>query len=205
MSAILYYLLTFAEAGLGAVGYRGLYEQPRYQVVDHLAGGIEVRDYAARVAAETDDDGRGGAAFGRLFRYITGANQAGARIAMTAAVSQRGDLIAMTVPVQSQPSGGVMRFFLPADVAAAGAPAPTDPLVRIVDVPARRIAVRRFSGIPDRERVAVEDGLLLSGLSKAGLQPTGAPFLLTYDAPFTLPFVRRNEAAVEVAQPIPSK
>jgi hypothetical protein len=202
----LYYLMTFAEAVLGVVGIRGLYEQPPYAVVRPAEpGGIELRDYPARVAAETDDDGRRSAAFERLFRYITGANAAGERVAMTAPVQQtaRGELIAMTVPVQSagrDGSAGVMRFFLPAKVAAEGPPAPTDPLVRIATAPAQRVAVLRFSGVPSGARVAEKKRTLAERVAAAGLSSVGEPFLLTYDAPFTLPFLRRNEVAVEVAK-----
>ncbi len=201
MGTILYYLMTVAEAGLGAVGIRSFYEQPPYTVVEQLAGGVEVRDYAARVAAETDDERDGAVAFGRLFRYITGNNRTAAKIEMTAPVSQRGggSLIAMTVPVQSAMSGGVMRFFLPRDVVASGPPAPLDPNVRIVTVPAERLAVRRFTGSLNREAVAAQDRLLLAAVARAGRTAEGKPFLLTYDAPFTLPFLRRNEVAVDLA------
>ncbi len=195
MGTILYYLMTVAEAGLGAVGIRSFYEQPPYTVVEQLPGGVEVRDYAARVAAETDDERDGAVAFGRLFRYITGANQAGAKIAMTVPVQQSGQRIGQRIAM----TGGVMRFFLPRDVVASGPPAPLDPNVRIVTVPPERLAVRRFSGSLNREHVADQDRLLLAALARAGRTPEGKPFLLTYDAPFTLPFLRRNEVAVDLA------
>jgi len=201
MGTVLYYLMTFAEATLGVVGFRGLYEQPPYTVVQRLPGGIELRDYPARVAAESDDPGAGQIAFPRLFRYITGNNEGGEKIAMTAPVSQRGEMIPMTVPVQSHKQGGVMRFFLPKDIAARGAPRPLDPNVRIVSVPMERIAALRFTGFVDQASVDAHNRMLLDGLDKAGLTPQGAPFLLTYDAPFTLPFLRRNEVAVDVNAP----
>lgn len=198
MSTILYYLMTFAEATLGVVGIRGLYEQPHYTVVERLSGGIEVRDYPSWVAAETDDGGGGQVAFPRLFRYITGNNTTGEKVSMTAPVSQRGEMIAMTVPVQSNRQGGVMRFFLPKEVMANGPPKPLDPNVRIVTVPAERVAALRFTGWIDRASVEAHNRLLLEGLAKAGPKPQGQRFLLTYDAPFTIPFLRRNEVAVNV-------
>ncbi len=204
MGTIFYYLMTFAEAGLGVIGIRGLYEQPRYTVVERLSGSVEVRDYAPRVAAETDDDGNGSIAFQRLFRYIAGANTADTKIAMTAPVAQRNVLIAMTVPVQSTKAGGVMRFFLPREVAANGPPQPLDSNVRIVTVPAERLAVLRFTGIADRASVQAHNSLLLAALAKAGRTVQGAPFLLTYDAPFTIPFFRRNEVAVDISTPNPA-
>jgi hypothetical protein len=115
-------------------------------------------------------------------------------------VAQEGKLIAMTVPAQSAVSGGVMRFFLPRGV-ADDPPAPRDPLVRIVRVPAERLAVRRFTGSIGRAAVEAQERLLLESLARAGRQAEGAPFLLTYDAPFTIPFLRRNEVAVVLAAP----
>ncbi len=178
--------------------FADFYEQPPYTVVERLPGGIEVRDYPARVAAETDDDGNGQVAFPRLFRYITGNNTTGQKIEMTAPVSQRGQMIAMTVPVQSSKTGGTMRFFLPKEVVAKGPPAPLDPNVRIVTVPAERLAVLRFTGLPNRDNVEAHNRILLDALARAGKPADGKPFLLTYDAPFTIPFLRRNEVAVDL-------
>src|SRR4051794_40516062 len=201
MGTVLYYMLTFVEASLGVVGFRGLYEQPHYTVVERLPGGVEVRDYAPRVAAETDDAGDGREAFMRLFRYITGNNAAGGKIPVAAPIAQRppGEMIAMTIPVESTKTGGVMRFFLPKDVAARGAPTPLDLAVRIVTVPADRVAVLRFGGPADKDEVAAHERLLLDALSRAGRMPRAKPFLLTYDAPFTIPFLRRNEVAVDTS------
>lgn len=200
MGPILYYMLTFVEAGLGVVGFRGLYEQPPYTVVERLPGAVEVRDYPARVAAETDDIGGGREAFPRLFRYITGNNEASERIAMTAPVARqtRGQMIAMTIPVQSARTGGVMRFFLPKDLAANGPPRPLDPAVRIVTVPAQRVAVLRFSGSADAVTVSAHERMLLEALGKTARTPRDRPYLLTYDAPFTIPLFRRNEVAVDL-------
>jgi hypothetical protein len=201
MGTILYYLMTFAEATLGVVGIRGLYEQPHYAVVGRLPGGIEARDYPARVAAETDDSKGGQVAFPRLFRYITGNNTTDEKISMTAPVSQRGEMIAMTVPVQRSRQGGVMRFFLLKEAVATTPPKSLDPNVRIVTVPAERVAALRFTGWINRASMEAHNRLLLEGLGTAGLKPQGQPFLLTYDAPFTIPFLRRNEVAVNVSAP----
>ncbi|MCX4198721.1 heme-binding protein, partial [Methylobacterium organophilum] len=131
MDRVMYALVTLVEAALGIFGVRALYEQPAYTVVARLDRGVEIRSYAPRLAVETDARGQGdGDAFGRLFRYITGANRAGDRIAMTAPVESGGRRLAATVPVE-QDGTGTMRFFLPRAVAAAGAPAPTGPGVRL--------------------------------------------------------------------------
>ncbi|WP_457106939.1 SOUL family heme-binding protein [Methylobacterium sp. P5_C11] len=199
MDRVLYALVTILESVLGIFGVRALYEQPAYTVVERLDRGVEIRGYAPRLAVETDARGQGdGAAFGRLFRYIAGANRAGARIAMTAPVESDGQRIAMTVPVE-QDGTGTMRFFLPRAVAAAGAPAPTESGIRLVEVPAERIAALRFSGRLTPEARAAQTRVLTDVLLAAGRRADGPPFVMGYDPPFAIPFLRRNEVAVRLA------
>ncbi|GJD36939.1 SOUL family heme-binding protein [Methylobacterium aerolatum] len=201
MGAIVYYLVTVLESVLGVFGVRTLYEQPPYAVVQRLDSGVEIRAYEGRVAVETEARGQGdGEAFGRLFRYITGANRTGGRIAMTAPVEAGGRRIAMTVPVE-QGEGGTMRFFLPKEVARAGAPEPTEPGVRVVSIPPEHIAALRFSGrmTPDVRRE--EEARLMASLKAAGRANDGPPFFMGYDPPFAIPFLRRNEVAVRLTPP----
>lgn len=201
MDRVMYALVTLVEAALGIFGVRALYEQPAYTVVARLDRGVEIRSYAPRLAVETDALGQGdGGAFGRLFRYITGANRAGDRIAMTAPVESGGRRLAATVPVERDGTG-TMRFFLPRAVAAAGTPAPTEPGVRLVEVPAELVAALRFSGRLTPEARAAQAGILAAVLAAAGRAPAGAPFVMGYDPPFAIPFLRRNEVAVRLPPP----
>ena len=201
MDKFFYYLVALLESVLGVFGVRALYDQPRYTVVQHLDRGVEVRSYEGRQAVETDAHGQGdGAAFGRLFRYITGANQIGRRIAMTAPVEAGGQRIAMTVPVE-QGEGGTMRFFLPHDVAEAGSPEPTEAGVRLVRVPAERIAALRFTGRVTPDALAERERVLVEVLASANRSTGGPPFFMGYDPPFTIPFLRRNEVAVRLGSP----
>ncbi|AWI86930.1 heme-binding protein [Methylobacterium sp. DM1] len=198
MDKFLYYLVTLLESALSVVGIRATYEEPRYAVVERLDRGVEIRAYDGRVAAETDARGQqDGEAFGRLFRYITGANAGGARIAMTAPVETGGRLIAMTVPVE-QGVGGPMRFYLPRTVAEAGAPEPTEPGVRLTRIPPERLAVLRFSGSATAEAREAQVRILAEVLDKAGRKPAEPPFFMGYDPPFSIPFLRRNEVAVRL-------
>lgn len=104
---------------MGVFGIR-LYEEPRYDVIGHLAANIEIRR-----------------SFRLLFAYIAGANQASvsedARIAMTVPVEVRDKArLAMTTPVQTSEAMGTSRmtFFLPAQYSANNAPKPLDPWSR---------------------------------------------------------------------------
>lgn len=201
MDKFVYYLVTLCESVLGVFGVRTFYDQPRYTVVERLDRGVEIRAYEPRLAVETNGRGQGdGEAFGRLFRYITGANQRGDRIAMTAPVETGGQRIAMTVPVE-QGSGGAMRFFLPHDVAEAGAPKPTEEGVRLVNVPAEKIATLGFSGSITPEARAEQERILAEVLASAGRKTGAPPIFMGYDPPFAIPFLRRNEVAVRLAAP----
>lgn len=71
-----------------------------------------------------------------------------------------------------------------------------------MEVPAEKSTVLRFSGLGGDYKL--RQSQLISKLSKSKWRPVGEAFMFYYDAPFTLPFLRRNEAAVvveNIAQP----
>lgn len=174
--------------------------EPPYTVVDRLGEAAEVRRYGPRIAAEATVPGGGrNAAFGLLFDYITGANEGGAKIAMTTPVAtdEAGETIAMTAPV-AEGEGFAMRFFLPESYTAATAPRPKDPRVRIVALPAREVATLRFSGSRDADTLAGKRQALAALLDGSGWRAAGPAQSWFYDPPWTLPPMRRNEIAIPV-------
>ena len=197
MAAILSSILLGA---CSVIGIRSGTEEPPFTVLDRT-GLVEVREYGARVAAETAVDQAEVAArsegFGRLAGYIFGRNAGSAKIAMTAPVAQQpGQTLAMTAPVAQD--GSVIRFFLPAGVTVASAPRPLDDRVRIVDVPAEMVAVLRFSGSTGPDAVAARKAELMGALPATAWVAVDVPFAWFYDPPWTLPPLRRNEVAVLV-------
>jgi hypothetical protein len=199
MSKLFYFLATFAHSGLSVLGLRGGYEQPSYRVVRTLAPDIEIRAYAPRTVVETAiADAGEGAAFGRLFRYITGANTAGRAVA-GGVVERAPRLIAMTVPVELSGGMASMRFVLPAEVARAGAPVPTEAGVRVVGLPAMTLGVVRFSGAATEQERGRQAGRLRAALAGAGETVAGQPIAFSYDPPFTPAFLRRNEVAYQLS------
>jgi len=65
-------------------------------------------------------------------------------------------------------------------------------------VASRLMAVLRYAGRwTERNFVAHRDELL-QALAAAGIRPAGEPQLARYNAPYTLPFLRRNEVSVNV-------
>jgi hypothetical protein len=185
------------------------YEEPRSEVVARHPG-FEVRRYTPQLVAETSVRGPFGEArreaFMRLFRYISGANRAREKIAMTVPVTTtaaEGEKIAMTVPVTttSAEGGQVMRFVVPSSFTAATVPEPTDPQVRIVEVPEHWVAALGYSGRSTESNYREQEAKLLSLLREAGLEPVGAPWFAVYNGPFTPWFLRRNEVLVPVGRP----
>ena len=194
MHKVLYFLLTFLESSLAIFGIRAPLEQPSYRVMSTLPDHVEIRSYGPLVAVETRTDGDEGDAFSRLFRYITGANAEKQTIKMTAPVAQTGGA---RFGGQAAAGTQTMQFILPARL-AKNPPAPTDPKVEVVTVPARTLAVIRFSGSFGRRNLDTHLARLRDVLAAAGRKSDGAPIFLGYDPPFTIPFLRRNEVALQV-------
>lgn len=178
--------------------------EPAYTVV-RSDGDFEIRDYGALAAVATPMADSQRAAFGRLFDYISGENKGATEIAMTAPVLQSaeaGTEIAMTAPVlQSFGTDGEreMVFVLTDDFTAATAPEPNDPLVRITEIPARRVATVRFSGFFSDGAVGENTTRLQAWMAGQGLTPVGPPESAGYNPPWTLPPFRRNEVLIPIA------
>ncbi len=180
------------------------YESPEFTVVASRED-YEVRDYASFLVAETSVEGsfdRGRTdAFRRLFRYISGGNAGERKIAMTVPVIQqpRGERIAMTVPVTTAAGYDgreVMQFMLPRAFDLDSAPLPSDPKVQLRELPAERLAVRRYSGRSTERGFQRERDALLAQLAADGLQAAGPARFAVYSGPLTPWFVRRNEVMV---------
>lgn len=200
-----YFLKTFLSTGPALFGLRGAFEHPAYTVRESLGSGLEIRDYPATsavqaVVADTVRTRASETAFRLLFAYIAGKNRGGTAIAMTTPVQMAPTLLAMTTPVQVTTGAAnalTMRFFLPARH-AANPPAPDDPRVSVVTTRATTTAALRFSGNPTEKALAARERELLARLSRTGWHAQGAPYLLAYDPPFAIPFLKRNEIAIEV-------
>jgi hypothetical protein len=195
--------------GLLSPGIAMAVEEPEYKVLQEYAD-FEVRGYPAYLVAEVivegDFDDVGNTAFRVLFKYISGENTQNEKIAMTAPVRQEaaGEKIAMTAPVrQEKDSEGryVVGFVMPGHYTLETLPVPTDPAVRIREIPPKHMAVRRYSGSWNETRYRKEEAHLLAALDSVGYELRGEPVFARYNSPFALWFLRRNEVMVEVSDP----
>lgn len=170
-----------------------------YTVIGQI-GEAEVRTYPAlsivSVSGYPENE-----AFGFLFRYISGRNRAGAKIPMTAPVLTA-STIPMTAPVITERE--TMSFVMPPGFTAGDLPEPLEAVVHPGDIPARTVAVIRFSGRADPRVVEDQTARLLAILAEHEVRVTGSPFLMRYNAPFVPGFLRKNEAAVPIETDAPA-
>ena len=175
-------------------------EEPGYEIVQPLEG-AEVRHYAPYVVAQVlvsgPADDAGTQAFPILAGYIFGKNKGATKLDMTAPVTQAAVpmKLGMTAPVTQAeaPDGFIVQFVLPKGITLATAPEPVDPRVQLREVPARRVAVIRYSGFWSQANYDEHLGKLEAALRAAQLPWAGEPTLSRYNAPFTPWFMRRNE------------
>jgi len=204
------YLIMSAFLTLSTAAPAAAADEPAHTVI-RTEGAIEIRDYVAVIEAHVEVEGDRRAAVNDGFRplagYIFGGNQsrdeAGAEeIAMTTPVIQSASQrIAMTSPVTQEVSeDGVWRvaFIMPAQWTMATLPVPDNAEVRLVEIPARRMAAIRFSGRARDSELAEKQAELLEFLAANAYRVIGEPQYAYYNPPWTLGPFRRNEVMVEV-------
>jgi SOUL heme-binding protein len=181
-------------------------EHPKYKVAER-SGDIEIRDYAPMIVAEAEVWGERREAISMGFRiiadYIFGNNTAAQKVPMTAPVTQQGsEKIAMTAPVTQQGDGDKwrVRFVMPSSYTMDTLPKPNNPAVALEEIPAKRFAVIRFSGMAGEESLRRHTQELNDFLSAQNLTPLSQPTYAFYNPPWTLPFLRRNEVLIEVSR-----
>jgi hypothetical protein len=185
-------------------------EQAEYTVTKKMHG-YEIREYPAHIVAQTTVQGPYGESMSEGFRvvagYIFGGNTKNERVAMTAPViaqngqgTRESESIAMTAPVVATADGDsqIISFGMPRSHTLETLPTPTDPRVKIVMIPAKKYAVLRFSGYRSNSRVQSMQQTLLAALVCDGVTASGSTAYAGYNAPWTPPWMNRNEVLVEV-------
>lgn len=105
--------------------------------------------------------------------------------------------LSMTTPVIM--GGGKMDFVLPDGLTAETAPKPKSSKITLEDVSSTIVAVKQFSGIPTEKEVARQRAMLEDALLADGIIYDNLSFkTLTYNPPYTLPWLRRNEVSLKV-------
>lgn len=195
-------------------------EEPKFETVVQEAN-FEVRQYAAFIVAETWVDGDMDAASSKGFRriadYIFGNNTAtllaaSSKIAMTAPVTIQPEsqtvTLAMTAPVALEPvsgdvgMGGAQRwrvhFVMPSQYSMSTLPAPNNDAVTLREMPAKRVAIAKYSGFNTEGRIREETEALVAWMQRRELMAAGPAQLARYDPPWVLPIWRRNEIHIDI-------
>ncbi|KAI3984618.1 hypothetical protein MKX01_003981 [Papaver californicum] len=176
----------------------------------------EIRQVESYFIAETTMPGKNGfdfngssRSFNALAGYLFGENTTNNKMEMTTPVITRkaqsdGKKMAMTTPVITKLSGDrdkwTMSFVLPSKY-GADLPLPRDPSVRITEVPNKIVAVSAFSGFVTDEDVIHRESNLRNALksnTEFRVKDDAVVEVAQYNPPFTLPFARRNEIALEL-------
>lgn len=184
-------------------------EEPKFSLLQKEQA-FELRLYEPKIIAEVEVDGDMSDASRKGFKliadFIFGNNTAQSgkseKISMTApvAIKPASEKIAMTAPVGMQQSdnGWKVSFVMPSQYNLDTLPKSNNPAVTIKQLPAKKIALIRFSGFVDEEKIQLKSAELYQWVALKKLNLIGTPELARYNPPWTLPFLRRNELMVEV-------
>ncbi|MDC3403495.1 heme-binding protein [Candidatus Pelagibacter sp.] len=160
------------------------YEETNYEIVKENKI-YEIRKYPNRLVIETNSvQGNG---FRKLFNYISGNNKENEEIKMTVPVTQEIKNENMT-----------MQFYLPSKFNKDNAPKPVDSEVKILTIEGGYYAVIEYSGRSSDKNFLKNKDILEKVLKQDNLLVLSPPIRASYNSPFTLPILKRNEVMYRV-------
>lgn len=187
-------------------------EQADYTVVKKMDD-YEIRKYPARIVAQTTVKGSHreslNSGFSILAGYIFGGNTKKESISMTVpvvsqkeGVKESSEKISMTAPVVAMNDGDsqIISFSMPRSYTLETLPTPNDSRIKIVMMPAKKYAVMQFSWYRFDIRIKKMQEKLISALDRDGIATQGNPAYAGYNAPWTPPWMVRNEVLIELKE-----
>ena len=172
-------------------------EEPNYKIIKS-GENYEIRKYSDRLAVEvefsSEDSG-----FNYLFNYISGENTTSEKVSMTVPVTQS-TKIDMTAPVTQSNKDGkmLMQFYLPSKFSIDNAPIPKNKRVKLVTIEGGYYAVIKYSGRNSDKNYLNRLSELRDYLEKDRIVMIDNGTKATFNGPFTLPILRRNEAMIKI-------
>ena len=160
-------------------------EEAKYDVVKSNEI-YEIRKYSDRLAVQVVNTNQNNS-FRKLFNYISGNNETNEEIKMTTPVTQMEKKGNMT-----------MQFYLPSKFNKDNVPNPSRPDVEIVNIEGGYYAVIRYSGRASDKNFIKHKEILENELKKDNISIASPAIKASYNSPFTLPMLRRNEAMFKV-------
>ncbi len=178
-------ILLIVVLGLIIISKAMAYEEANYETVKTNKV-YEIRKYSDRLAIETSSSNQD-SGFRKLFSYISGNNDINEKIKMTTPVTQIKKNGNMT-----------MQFYLPSKFNKDNTPSPSNSDVKILNIKGGYYAVIRYSGRASDKNFVKYKSILENELKKDEISILSPPIKATYNRPFTLPMLRRNEAMFEI-------
>ena len=160
------------------------YEEANYKVVKENKE-YEIRKYSDRLVIETNSiEGNG---FRKLFNYISGNNE-------------KRQEIKMTVPVTQEIKNGsmTMQFYLPLKFNKDNAPKPSNSDIKILNIEGGYYAVIKYSGRSSDKNFLKNKNILEKQLKQDNITIISPPIRASYNSPFTLPMLKRNEVMYKI-------
>ena len=164
-------------------------EQLKYQTLD-VNEIYEIRKYSDRLVIETKTSNQN-SSFRKLFNYISGSNEKNQEIKMTAPVTQIEKNGNMT-----------MQFYLPSEFDESNVPNPSNSEVKILNMKGGYFAAITYSGRASDKNFLKHKEILKNQLKEDNITILSPPIRATYNSPFTLPMLRRNEVMFEIEKNI---
>ena len=192
MRLAMYIVVFIAVLIFGLVMYSFTFkdiETPKYQVVKTF-GKVEIRKYPNLILAQTklgssEYKSSGNNGFRTVANYIFGGNSKQQKIAMTAPV------------IMNMGDSASMSFVMPAEYEMNDLPKPASDQVQIRKQESKTLAVLRFGGYSDDEKIRKYAKRLEDVLIENKIKVKSALLYMGYNAPWDV-VNRRNEVAFEV-------
>ena len=160
-------------------------EEAQHDVV-HKTDIYEIRNYSDRLVVQVVNKVDNNS-FRKLFNYISGSNNTSEKIAMTVPVTQT-----------KKDNEYYMQFYLPSKFNKETTPMPTNPDLEITTITGGYYAVIKYSGRASDKNFEKHSEILKGKLLEDRISIKGSAIKATYNSPYTLPFLRRNEAMFNV-------
>ena len=177
-----------ALTGVGIGAYlRSQVEEAPYTVLASM-GAYEIRDYPNLTLVESSCSKEESDNFGRLFKYIQGANDEEQKIPMTAPVF-----------MQYSDSGiETMSFVMPEDMDFEDTPMPKNSRVSVKQSEGGQYAVYRYKGRNNSKREAKALDALQEWVQLQEFPCDDQATFAGYDSPMVPGFMRRNEVLLKL-------
>jgi DNA gyrase inhibitor GyrI len=180
MKKILLVLILILTLGSHTMAY----EEANYETISENKN-YEIRKYFDRLVIETDStEGNG---FRKLFNYISGNNEEKKEIKMTVPVTQ-----------ENKDGNMKMQFYLPSKFNKDNTPKPSNPEIKVLNIEGGYYAVIKYSGRSSDKNFIKNKNILEKELKKDNIVILSPPIRASYNSPFTLPMLKRNEVMFRI-------